>query len=119
MMGACCFDQKPSPEDINAQTVLERFRNPCRGDSLGLFFRCARFRAHPCQGNFQVTKYGLISTPYCEEREIARVARSYGANVTDAEVRNNPLTKVYLCQVHGYDNRLKGSCGIAPELYGR
>jgi hypothetical protein len=73
-----------------------------------------------CQGNFQVTKYGLISTPYCEEREIARVARSYGANVTDAEVRNNPLTKVYLCQVYGYDNRLKGSCGAyAPELYGR
>jgi hypothetical protein len=55
-----------------------------------------------------------------EEREIARVARSYGANVTDAEVRNNPLTKVYLCQVYGYDNRLKGSCGAyAPELYGR
>jgi len=73
-----------------------------------------------CQGNFQVTKYGLLATPYCEEREIARVARSYGANVTDAEVRNNPLTKVYLCQVYGYDNRLKGSCGAyAPELYGR
>lgn len=73
-----------------------------------------------CRGNFQVTKYGLISTPYCEEREIARVARSYGANVSDAEVRNNPLTKVYLCQVYGYDTRLKGSCGAyAPELYGR
>ena len=73
-----------------------------------------------CQGNFQVTKYGLLATPYCQEREIARVARSYGANVTDAEVRNNPLTKVYLCQIYGYDNRLKGSCGAyAPELYGR
>ena len=73
-----------------------------------------------CQGNFQVTKYELIATPYCQEREIARIARSYGANFTDAEVRNNPLTKVYLCQVYGYDNRLKGSCGAyAPELYGR
>src|SRR5262245_41219987 len=73
-----------------------------------------------CQGNFQVTKYGLLATPYCQEREIARVARSYGANVTDAEVRNNPLTKVYLCQVYGYDNRLKVSCSAyAPELYGR
>ncbi len=40
--------------------------------------------------------------------------------MTDAAVRNNPLTKVYLCQVYGYDNRLKGSCGAyAPELYGR
>ena len=73
-----------------------------------------------CRGNFQITKYGPIATPYCQEREIARVARSYGANVTDAEVRNNPLTKVYLCQIYGYDNRLKGSCGAyAPELYGR
>jgi hypothetical protein len=73
-----------------------------------------------CKGNFQVTKYGLISTPYCEETEIARVARSYGANVSDAEVRNNPMTKVYLCQVYGRDTRLKSSCGAySPELYGR
>jgi hypothetical protein len=73
-----------------------------------------------CRGNFQVTKYGLISTPYCEEEQIARVARSYGSRVTGAEVRNNPLTKVYLCQVYCYDTRLKGSCaGYAPELYGR
>jgi hypothetical protein len=72
-----------------------------------------------CRGNFQVSKYGLISTPYCEEEQIARVARSYGHNVTGAEVRNNALTKVYLCQVYGYDTRLKGSCaGYAPELYG-
>jgi hypothetical protein len=73
-----------------------------------------------CRGNFQITKYGPLTTPYCQEREIARVARSYGANVTDAEVRNNPLTKVYLCQRYGGDNRLKGSCGAySPELYGR
>jgi len=73
-----------------------------------------------CRGNFQVTKYGLISTPYCEEEQIARVARSYGARVTGADVRNNPLTKVYLSQVYGHDTRLKGSCaGYAPELYGR
>ena len=53
---------------------------------------------------------GPISTPYCEERQIARVARSYGYAVTDEEVRNNPNTKVYLCQIIGNDNRLKGSC---------
>ena len=73
-----------------------------------------------CHGNYQASKYGPISTPYCQEGNIARVARSYGANVTDAEVRNNPLTKVYLCQVYGHDTRLKGSCGAyAPEVYGR
>ncbi len=71
-----------------------------------------------CRENFQVTKHGLISTPYCEELQIARVARSYGFNVTDAEVRNNPNTKVYLCQIIGNDNRLKGSCGAYAEPRG-
>ena len=73
-----------------------------------------------CQGQFQVTKYGLISTPYCEEENIARVARSYGVNVTGAQVRNDALKKVYLCQTLGNDIRMKGSCGAyAPEMYGR
>jgi hypothetical protein len=73
-----------------------------------------------CQGNFQVTKYGLIATPYCEEAQIARVARSYGERVTAAEVRNNPNKKVYLCRRFGGDNRLKGSCaGYGPDSGGR
>jgi len=73
-----------------------------------------------CRGNFQITKYGPIATPYCEEEQIARVAQSYGIRVTGAQVHNNPLTKVYLCQTIGDDSRLKGSCaGYAPDLYGR
>ena len=47
-----------------------------------------------CHGNFQMTNYGPIATPYCEEEQIAFVARSYGQRVTAAEVHNNPLTKV-------------------------
>ena len=71
-----------------------------------------------CRGNFQITKYGPISTPYCEEENIARVARSYGIRVTGTEVRRNALKKVYLCQTIGSDTRLKGSCaGYAPEQY--
>lgn len=71
-----------------------------------------------CRGNFQITKYGPIATPYCEEEQIALVARSYGFNVTGSQVRNDPLKKVYLCQVIGYDVRLKGSCaGYGPDSY--
>ena len=71
-----------------------------------------------CKGNFQVTKYGLIATPYCEEQQIAAVARSYGVRVTDEQVRRDPLTKVKLCYRFGSDVRLKGSCGAyAPEQY--
>src|SRR6185369_12039495 len=46
-----------------------------------------------CQGEFQVTKYGLIATPYCGDEEIARVANSYGWNREAATVRTNPLSK--------------------------
>lgn len=73
-----------------------------------------------CQGNFQMSKHGPIATPYCEEEQIAKVARSYGAKVTPAQVHSDPLKKVYLCQVYGHDVRLKGSCaGYSPEQYGR
>jgi len=91
------------------------------GAALCAFFLTSAVSARiACQGNFQVTSQGLIATPYCEEEEIARVARSYGSNVTSAEIHNNALTKVYVCQIYGYDNRLKGSCGgYSPELYGR
>ena len=71
-----------------------------------------------CQGDFQVTKYGLIATPYCEEENIAVVAQSYGWKVTASQVRNDPLKKVYICQVLGRDIRLKGSCaGYSPDAY--
>jgi len=68
------------------------------------------------QGEFQVTKYGLIATPYCGDEEIARVANSYGRRVSAEEVHNNPLTKVYLCQTIGYDWRLQSPCaGYLPH----
>ena len=69
-----------------------------------------------CDGDFQVTKYGPIATPYCEEEQIAKVANSYGWRYSAAEVHNNPLTKVYLCQTIGYDWRLQAACsGYSPH----
>jgi hypothetical protein len=58
------------------------------------------------RGEFQVTKYGLIATPYCADEEIARVANSYGWHREAAAVRTNPLSKVYICQTLGWDWRL-------------
>ena len=46
-----------------------------------------------CQGNFQITKYGPIDTPYCEEEQIAIVAQSQGWHVSASEIHNNPLKK--------------------------
>jgi len=47
-----------------------------------------------CQGQFHVTKSGLIATPYCGDEEIARVAHSYGWHREAATVHTNPLSKV-------------------------
>jgi hypothetical protein len=63
-----------------------------------------------CQGEFQVTKYGLIATPYCGDQVIARVAHSYGWREA-ATVGTNPLSKVYICQTLGWDYRLQSPCG--------
>ena len=69
-----------------------------------------------CQGEFQVTKYGLIATPYCGDEEIARVANSYGWHREAATVGTNPLSKVYICQTLGYDWRLQSPCaGYLPH----
>ena len=86
----------------------------CRGHSGG--------SAVQCKGNFQVTKYGLIATPYCEEQQIAAVARSYGVRVTDEEMRRDPLNKVKLCYRFGGDVRdpvaLTRQSNIARGQYG-
>ena len=71
-----------------------------------------------CHGDFQISKSGPIATPYCEEEQIAIVARSYGWHVSASEIHNNPLRKVYVCQILGGDVRLKGSCaGYGPDSY--
>jgi hypothetical protein len=61
-----------------------------------------------CQDSFQITKYGLIATPYCEEEQIARVAQAYGWKVNASEVHNNPLKKVCICQILGGDMQVAG-----------
>ena len=84
------------------QISCERLRNLRYRSALALAASPAEARID-CHAQFQVSKYGLISTPYCEEENIARVARSYGVNVTGAQVRNDALKKVYLCQTLGHD----------------
>ena len=78
-----------------------------------------RFVASPAEARirprkFQVTKDGLIATPYCEGENIARVARAM-AFTSPEEVRKNGLKKVYLCQT-SVANPDEGVCGVyAPD----
>ena len=68
-----------------------------------------------CQGNFQITKYGPIATPYCEEEQIAIVAQSQGWHVSASEIHNNPLE---VCTALAGDTRLKGSCPVRAKRGG-
>lgn len=96
--------------------LLQAGMTACAAILLAAMLTTPAAARNQCHGNFQVTKYGLIATPYCEEEQIAFVARSYGQSVS--QVRKNPLMKVYLCQTLGYDSRLKGSCaGYGPDTY--
>ena len=69
-----------------------------------------------CDGEFQITKYGPLATPYCGDQVIASVAHSYGWRDSAAQVGSNPLAKVYICQTLGTDWRLQGPCaGYVPH----
>ena len=51
-----------------------------------------------CKDGFQRSGGGWISTPYCNDAELARVARKHGVRVSDAEMRANPARKYEICR---------------------
>jgi len=63
-----------------------------------------------CHGRYQVVNGDEISTPYCEDNFLARIARSRGIGVSNREIRGNPNTKYHVCRTIGQDIRLSGIC---------
>jgi len=63
-----------------------------------------------CRGQFQIVDGQAIATPYCEDSNVAAVAREYGIAVSAREVRRNPGTKARVCRVIGHDNRVRSAC---------
>lgn len=59
---------------------------------------------------FQIVQGSPISTPYCQDRLLARVAREYGFRVSDREIRQNPNTKRRICRFVGRDIRVQPTC---------
>lgn len=58
-----------------------------------------------CHGPNQVSKYGLIRTPYCEDTYLA-----YVAGYSPAAVRHNPNIKQEACKLVGHYPRVSGIC---------
>ncbi|MFZ1105207.1 MAG: hypothetical protein WAN86_20540 [Hyphomicrobiaceae bacterium] len=63
-----------------------------------------------CDGNFQIVRGQPVSTLYCQERELARVARKFGWRVSVNEIRYSESTKAQVCRAIGFDNRVQEVC---------
>jgi hypothetical protein len=63
-----------------------------------------------CKDDYQLVAGNLISTPYCADNFVARVARQYGMQVSDATIRNNPNKKREVCRFIGHDIRVSQYC---------
>ncbi|MGB3719070.1 MAG: hypothetical protein DIU63_11385 [Proteobacteria bacterium] len=63
-----------------------------------------------CRGAFQIVNGQPIATPYCEDSNLAQVAREYGIAVTARQVRQSPSVKARVCRLIGHDNRVQSAC---------
>ena len=63
-----------------------------------------------CEGNYQNVSGTPVSTPYCREMNLARVARTYGWKVSDDAIRYSESTKAQVCRAIGFDNRVQEIC---------
>jgi hypothetical protein len=79
--------------------------------AIGLLYATPAEARIVCHGSFQVMRGGAeIATPYCENENLAAVARKYGSRVTGAEMRNSPGAKQRVCRFIGHDIRVKDAC---------
>lgn len=63
-----------------------------------------------CKDGFQVVQGNLIATPYCQDDQLATVARGYGYKVSAAAIRHNPNLKRDVCRFVGRDIRVYQHC---------
>lgn len=63
-----------------------------------------------CRNGAQLVGGDYISTPYCQDKLLAEVAREYGFKVSFAEIRNNPNTKRNICVYLLRDIRVQENC---------
>lgn len=77
---------------------------------FGLMPLAASAAAITCKGGFQLVQGNYIATPYCQDAQIASVAREYGIRVSAALIRENPYEKREVCRFVGQDIRVRPAC---------
>ena len=63
-----------------------------------------------CVNGDQRVRGALIATPYCQEEQLAAVARGYGFKASADAIRNNPHVKRDICRFVGRDIRVQTTC---------
>ncbi len=77
---------------------------------IGLLAAAAAEARILCDGNYQVINGQPHATPYCQDENLAQVARSYGMRVSGSAMRNSPSEKQRVCQFIGSDIRVREAC---------
>jgi hypothetical protein len=73
-----------------------------------------------CKDGYQLVQGNYLSTPYCQDALLTRVAHQYGINVTALEIRENPNSKRRVCRLVGRDIRVHDACiTVNPSGRGR
>jgi hypothetical protein len=71
-----------------------------------------------CQENYQIVNGQPISTPFCRDGYLAKVARGYGFKASAETIRNNPSRKEEICRYIGHDIRVQTACSeVSPSPY--
>lgn len=63
-----------------------------------------------CEGPNQVTSGTALRSPYCEAEYLTTIARSFGIEVTGAQIRDSQNRKKSVCQVVESDIRAESIC---------
>jgi hypothetical protein len=50
-----------------------------------------------CEGNFQILKGTAISTPYCQDENLAAIERTQGVRISGDAIREKPEVKHQAC----------------------
>lgn len=64
-----------------------------------------------CKDGFQSVEGRPVATPFCEDEDLAGIAREHGSNVTASSIRSNPDIKDEVCRFVGSDSNAPEYCG--------
>jgi hypothetical protein len=93
---------------------MSRCLKLCSTTCLGLI--CAVSHANAgivCDGNFQIVDGMSVSTPYCQDENLAAYQRNRGVKVSGGEVRHHPELKLEACASVGTANETACAAYVA------